>query len=131
MRKVIKNNRGEGYLDVAVLVLCAMLVIAITVRVLPAYIIKQQVDTFATELVREAEIAGRVGTETTQKELSLCEKIGITPIVDWSKSGRIQLNEEIGVTVTFNMNIGLFGGFASFPITLRADAAGKGEVYWK
>ena len=131
MRKIIKNNRGEGYLDVAVLVLCAMLVIAITIRVLPAYIIKQQVDTFATELVREAEIAGRVGTETTQKELSLCEKIGITPTVDWSKSGRIQLNEEIGVTVTFNMNIGLFGGFASFPITLRAEAAGKGEVYWK
>lgn len=131
MRKIIKNNRGEGYLDVAVLVLCAMLVIAITVRVLPAYIIKQQVDTFATELVREAEIAGRVGTETTQKELSLCEKIGITPTVDWSKSGRIQLNEEIGVTVTYHMNIGLLGDFASFPITLRADAAGKGEVYWK
>ena len=131
MRENIKNNRGEGYLDVVVLVLCAMLVIAITVRVLPAYIIKQQVDTFATELVREAEIAGRVGTETTQKELSLCEKIGITPTVDWSKSGRIQLNEEIGVTVTYHMNIGLFGGFASFSITLRADAAGKGEVYWK
>lgn len=131
MRKVIKNNRGEGYLDVAVLVLCAMLVIAITVRVLPAYIIKQQVDTFATELVREAEIVGRVGTETTQMELLLCEKIGITPTVDWSKSGRIQLNEEIGVTVTYHMNIGLFGGFASFPITLRAEAAGKGEVYWK
>ena len=131
MRKVIKNNRGEGYLDVAVLVLCAMLVIAITVRVLPAYIIKQQVDTFATELVREAEIAGRVGTETTQKELLLCEKTGITPVVDWSKSGSIQLNEEIGVTVTYQINIGLFGGYASFPITLRADAAGKGEVYWK
>lgn len=131
MRENIKNNRGEGYIDVVVLVLCAMLVIAIAVRVLPAYIIKQQVDTFATELVREAEIAGRVGTETTQMELLLCEKIGINPIVDWSKSGRIQLNEEIGVTVTFNMNIGLFGGFASFPITLRADAAGKGEVYWK
>jgi len=74
VREIIKNNRGEGYLDVVVLVLCAMLVIAITVRVLPAYIIKQQVDTFATELVREAEIAGRVGTETTQKELLLCEK---------------------------------------------------------
>ena len=131
MRENIKNNRGEGYIDVVVLVLCAMLVIAIGVRVFPAYIIKQQVDTFATELVREAEIAGRVGTETTQIELLLCEKTGITPSVDWSKSGRIQLNEEIGVTVTFNMNIGLFGGFASFPITLRAEAAGKGEVYWK
>lgn len=131
MRGNIKNNRGEGYIDVVVLVLCAMLVIAIGVRVFPAYIIKQQVDTFATELVREAEIVGQVGTETTQMELSLCEKIGITPTVDWSKSGRIQLNEEIGVTVTYHINIGLFGGFASFPITLRADAAGKGEVYWK
>ena len=131
MRGNIKNNRGEGYIDVVVLVLCAMLVIAIGVRVFPAYVIKQQVDTFATELVREAEIVGQVGTETTQMELSLCEKIGITPTVDWSKSGRIQLNEEIGVTVTYHINIGLFGGFASFPITLRADAAGKGEVYWK
>lgn len=131
MRENIKNNRGEGYIDVVVLVLCAMLVIAIGVRVFPAYIIKQQVDTFATELVREAEIVGRVGTETTQMELLLCEKIGMNPTVDWSKSGRIQLNEEIGVTVTYNMNIGLFGGFASFPITLRAEAAGKGEVYWK
>ena len=26
---------------------------------------------------------------------------------------------------------GLFAGFGSFPITLRADATGKSEVYWK
>lgn len=131
MKRIMKNNRGEGYLDVVVLVLCAMLVIAIAVKVLPAYIIKQQVDTFATELVREAEIAGGVGTETSQREAVLREKMGITPVVTWSKRGRIQLNEEINVTVTYHMNIGLFGGFASFPIKLKADAAGKGEVYWK
>jgi hypothetical protein len=129
--KILRSKQGEGYIDVAVLVLCAMLVIALAVRVFPAYIIKQQVDTFATELMREAEIAGRVGTETTNRELLLREKTGITPTVTWSKSGRIQLNEEITVTVTFDTNIGLFGGFGSFPITLRADAAGKSEVYWK
>lgn len=131
MLKILKSKQGEGYIDVAVLVLCAMLVIALAVRVFPAYIIKQQVDTFATELMREAEIAGRVGTETTNRELLLREKTGITPTVTWSKSGRIQLNEEITVTVTFDTNIGLFGGFGSFPVTLRADAAGKSEVYWK
>jgi len=129
--KILRSKQGEGYIDVAVLVLCAMLVIALAVRVFPAYIIKQQVDTFATELMREAEIAGRVGTETTNRELLLREKTGITPTVTWSKSGRIQLNEEITVTVTFDTNIGLFGGFGSFPVTLRADAAGKSEVYWK
>ncbi len=131
MLKILKSKQGEGYIDVAVLVLCAMLVIALAVRVFPTYIIKQQVDTFATELMREAEIAGRVGTETTNRELLLREKTGITPTVTWSKSGRIQLNEEISVTVTFDTNIGLFGGFGSFPVTLRADAAGKSEVYWK
>ena len=131
MRHLLKSNRGEGYIDVVVLVLWAMLVIALAVKVFPAYIIKQQVDTFAVELMREAEIAGRVGTETTQRELILREKTGIIPTIVWSKSGQIQLNEEITVTVTYPINIGLFGGFGSFPITLRADAAGKGEVYWK
>jgi hypothetical protein len=131
VKHVYKNNRGEGYIDVVVLVLCAMLVIAISVKVLPAYIIKQQVDTFASELVREAEISGRVGTETSQREEILREKTGIKPTVTWSKTGQIQLNEEISVTVTHDINIGLFGGFGSFPITLRADASGKGEVYWK
>lgn len=131
MKQLLKNNRGEGYIDVVVVVLCAMLMIALAVKVFPAYIIKQQVDTFATELVREAEIAGRVGSETTARELLLRERTGITPTVTWSKTGRIQLNEEITVTVTYPIEIGMFGGFGSFPITLRADAAGKGEVYWK
>ena len=131
MLKILKDKLGEGYIDMAVLVLCAMLVIAIAVRVLPVYIQKQQLDTFAVELVREAEIAGRVGTETTRREQALREKTGLTPAVRWSKTGKIQLNEEVTVTVTYQTNIGLFAGFGSFPITLRADAAGKSEVYWK
>ena len=67
MLKILKSKQGEGYIDIAILVLCAMLVIALAVRVFPAYIIKQQVDTFATELVREAEIVGRVGSETSNR----------------------------------------------------------------
>ncbi|WP_330643385.1 DUF4320 family protein [Anaerotignum propionicum] len=131
MMKAFRNNRGEGYMDVVVLVLCAMLVIAVAVKVFPAYIVKQQVDTFATELVREAEIAGQVGTETARREQLLAEKIGITPTVVWSKTGKIQLNEEISVVVTYEVNIGMFNGFGSFPITLRGEALGKSEVYWK
>ncbi|MDD2282721.1 DUF4320 family protein [Oscillibacter ruminantium] len=131
MLKILKNKRGEGYIDVAVLVLCAMLVIALAVKVFPVYIQKQQIDTFAVELMREAEIAGQVGSETSRREQFLREKTGLTPTVTWSKTGRIQLNEEVTVTVTYQTNIGLFGGFGSFPITLRSDAAGKSEVYWK
>ena len=131
MKKLIKSERGEGYLDVSVLVLCAMLVIALAVKVFPVYIQKQQLDTFATELMREAEISGQVGSETSHREKFLQEKTGLIPTVTWSKTGKIQLNEEVTVTVTYQANLGLFGGFGSFPITLRADAAGKSEVYWK
>lgn len=131
MLKILKNKAGEGYIDVAVLVLCAMLVIALAVKVFPVYIAKQQIDTFAVELIREAEIAGRVGSETSRRQQFLQEKTGMNPMVTWSKTGRIQLNEEVTVTVTYQTDIGLFGGFGSFPITLRVDAAGKSEVYWR
>lgn len=131
LKKILKSRRGEGYIDVCVLVLCAMLVIALAVTVFPVYIAKQQLDTFATELVREAELTGRVGSETTRREQALREQTGLDPQVTWSRTGRIQLNQEVTVTVTYRTNIGLWGGFGSFPITLRADAAGKSEVYWK
>lgn len=131
IRYLLKNKRGEGYVDVIVLVLCAVLVLALAMRVLPVFIQKQQLDTFATELVREAEVSGRVGSETSRRAAILSEQTGLWPDIEWSASGRIQLNHEVTVTLTMETNIGLFGEFASFPITLRSQATGKSEVYWK
>ena len=127
----VKDIRGEGYIDVVVLVFCAMLVIALAVRVLPVYITKLQLDNFAAELVREAEIYGRVGAETSERARMLREKTGLTPTVTWSRVGNIQLNQEIEVTLTLQRNIGLFGNFGSFPIQLKAKASGKSEVYYR
>lgn len=130
-RGIVKNRRAEGYIDVVVLVLCAVLMLALAIRILPVFVAKQQLDTFATELVREAEVTGRVGSETSRRAVVLREKTGIDPDISWSTGGRIQLNEEVTVTLTLRRNIGLFGGFGSFPITLQAQATGKSEVYWK
>lgn len=129
--RALSERRGEGYVDVIVLVLCAVMVLALAMRVLPVFIQKQQLDTFATELVREAEVSGRVGAETSRRAAVLSEKTGLHPDILWSSHGRIQLNEEVTVILTMDTNIGLFGEFASFPVTLRAQAAGKSEVYWK
>jgi hypothetical protein len=127
----INNKRGEGYIDVSVLVLCTMLVLALAVKVFPVYIAKGQLDTFASELCREAETAGRIGSETTLRTQELKEKTGLDPKVTWSQTGNIQLDEEFTVTVTLQKDIGLFGSFGSFPITLKARASGKSERYWK
>ena len=131
LKRVLEDKGGEGYIDVAVMVLSVFLVLALSMKLLPVFIAKQQLDTYATELCREAEISGRGGTETNRRAAVLTERTGLTPNIEWSDSGRIQLNEEVTVRLTYRYDLGLFGSFGSFPVTLRAEASGKSEVYWK
>lgn len=35
LRKILAGRSGEGYIDVAVLILCVMLVLALSVKILP------------------------------------------------------------------------------------------------
>ena len=131
LHRVIHARRGEGYIDVAVIVLAVMLCIGLVIQVFPVFMVQQKLNTFANELVREAEISGRIGTETSQRASELRLQTGLTPTISWSKSGQIQINQEVTVTLQTTANIGLFGGFGSFPIELTAVAKGKSEVYWK
>lgn len=131
MLRVLRSKRGERYIDVTILILCVMLVIAVAISVLPVFVAKNKLDTYASELCREAEIAGYVGTQTTLRAQVLTEQTGLSPDISWSKTGNIQLNEEITVTLTMVVDIGVFGGFGSFPVTLTAKASGKSEVYHK
>ncbi|RRJ67242.1 DUF4320 family protein [Paenibacillus oralis] len=131
MQRVIVSRRGEGYVDVVVIVLVAMLCIALALKVFPVFMAQQQLNTFADELAREAEIAGRIGQETSQRTRELQEQTGLNPAIEWSKTGTVQINEEVTVILRTTVNIGLFGNFGSFPIELSAAATGKSEVYWK
>ena len=72
-----------------------------------------------------------MGGETSLRAQVLTEKTGLSPAISWSTNGKIQLNQEFTVTVTMQTDLGLFGGFGSFPVTLKAQASGKSEVYWK
>ncbi len=129
-RKLIKSKRGEGYFDIVIVVLVVVMVISLIIAVAPVVSAKIQLDNYADELVREAEIAGRIGSETTARAQVLSEKTGIIPKIAWSRTGKVQLNQEFTVTLTYQMNIG-FGEFGSFPVTLTAKASGRSEVYWK
>ena len=131
MINIMKNKRGEGFVDICVLVLAVVMVLALVVKVAPVFVAKQNLDIFADELVRTAEIAGNVGSATTAKTNSLKNQTGLNPTISWSKTGNVQLGQEVTVTVTTTVNIGLFGSFGSFPITLTSKATGTSEVYHK
>ena len=130
MIEILKSKRGEGYIDVVVVVLVAMMVIAMAVKVYPVFVVKGDLNTFANELARVAEIEGRIGSETTAKKNELRASLGIDPTVNWSTSGNIDLNEEFSLVLTLPVDIGFFE-FGSFPITLTAKATGRSEVYHK
>jgi len=130
MIEILKSKRGEGYIDVVVVVLVAMMVIAMAVKVYPVFVVKSDLNTFANELARLAEIEGRIGSETTAKKNELRASLGIDPTVNWSRTGNIGLNEEFSLVLTLPVDIGFFE-FGSFPITLTAKATGRSEVYHK
>lgn len=131
MITLLKDKKGASFVDACVLVLAIVMVLALVIKIMPVFIAKQQLDTFATEICRTAEIAGEVGSATTIKAEKLRSQTGLNPSIQWSKAGNIQLNEEFTVTLTTTVNIGMFGEFGSFPITLTSKATGASEVYHK
>lgn len=130
MKKLLKNRRGEGYFDAVIIVLIVVMSLALILAAAPVVSAKIQLDNYADELVREAEISGRIGAETSARAQILTEKTGLAPAIQWSRTGKVQLNQEFTVTCTCKTDIG-FGEFGSFPITLTSRASGKSEVYWK
>lgn len=131
IQKVLKDKKGEGYIDVIIFVLVAIIIIIFIIKVVPVFIKKQQLDNFATEIVRIAEVTGEIGTSVKKREEELKKSLGINPKIIWSKNDKFNLNEEISVVVELDFEVGLFSGFGSFPVTIRAKATGRGEMYWK
>lgn len=135
MIRLLKEKSGEGYIDTVVIVIAAMLVIAFAVKVFPVFVVKNQLNTYASEIMRVAEISGKVGAEVNIKEESLKVQTGINPEVTWqanyiSPENEVQLDNEMTVTVSKTVDIGFFS-FGSFPIVLNSKSTGRSEVYWK
>lgn len=132
LKRVLKSKCGEGYIDVAVGILCLLLVVAFAVQLFPVFTAKQQLDIFAAEIVREAEIKGSSSVESRIADMR--EQTGLDPNIRWNcdyySGKKVQLNGDIEVVLTDTVDIGFFV-FGSFPIEIQAKATGKSEVYYK
>jgi len=132
IRKILKSQSGEGYIDVAIGLFCLLMVLSFSLSFLPVFTVKQQLILFANEIVRDAEIRGSTVVDHRISELQ--EQTGLNPDIQWEcdyYGGRkVQLNGSISVVLTDSVDIGFFI-FGSFPIELQAKATGKSEVYYK
>ena len=130
IKSILKNNKGEGMIDTVLIVFVVVMMLAFSLSVLPVIIQKSKLDTFSEEVVRFAEIEGKIGSNMNSEINTMKSSTGLNPNINWSKTGKIQLNEEFSLVLTFETDIGFFS-FGSFPITLTSKATGRSEVYWK
>ncbi len=135
--KRIKDRRGESYIDTAVTVFAIATLLALTVNFFALFILKQDVDTVAAELVEVACAGGGTGTEFSERMQDLKDGFGFTFTVTTEgseyiqgSSSKVQLGNTIVVTVTASMNIKGFGKL-KVPVTVTSKQSGLSRVYWK
>lgn len=133
----LKSKRGDGYIDVAVMVLVSAMVLAIAINIFGLVMQKQKLDYFAKEMLSTAGVYGRVGTETTSRYSELSQQTGLSPVVSWtatyydSASKEVQLGDTIQLKLTLNVKFQGTGEFIPIPVTLISGGSTLSQRYWK
>ena len=136
IKKIIKSNKGEGYIDVVVSVLVSMMLLVLTLNVFTFLTIKQDMDYFAKEMIVSATTYGKTTGEITTRYSELTAETGLPPTITWqatyfnATAKTVQYGDTITVTLTYQTYVKGFG-VIKIPITLVARHSGLSQKYWK
>ncbi len=125
-----KDEKGGSYIEIIVSVFVLFLVFAVIISFLSVFTKQSDLKTFASSVLRTAELTGNIGSEVNAEISKQKSVLGINPTVKFNKYGRVDLGDEIELEVTLDINIGS-SSLGDIPITLRYRAIGRSEVYWK
>lgn len=131
------NNRAEGYIESAVAVVVAMMLVVFILNIFSFLTIKQDMDYFAKQMIDAATTFGRTNNEVTARYDELCEELGFSPEYSFDDTAyyntnkkTVQLGETIKVQITYKKDLIGFGLF-NVPLTLQSSHSGLSERYWK
>ena len=133
---MLKDKRGDGYIELVVAVLVAVFILVLIISVWSAITLKQDMRYMCQELVSTATVSGRIGPEVEARFEELCQEVGFTPEITWavtycdSSGKKVQLGEIISCTLTHEMMLQGFGTFR-LPFTVTVTRSGLSRVYWK
>jgi hypothetical protein len=137
IKQFLKSKKGDGYIDVVVAVLVSMMLIVIALNVFQFFVLKQDIDYFAKELIETATANGSTMGEVNHRYYELCDETGIYPGYSFSESDymsgsyyKVQLGDTITVKLTYTTYVKGVGVF-KIPVTLTASYSGLSKYYWK
>ena len=137
LKKILKSQSGEGYIDVVIMVLASMMMLVISINIFSLIADKQKLDYFSKELLSTAATYGRISTEVDSRYNELKSQTGLSPNVTWvafyidSTDKKVQLADTINVSLTLTTNFQGTGEFIPISITLTAGGSTLSERYWK
>ena len=133
---LIMNKRGDGYIDVVISILVAMMMIALILNIFSFMTLKQDMDYFAKEMINCASANGTTSGKVSARYYELMTETGIAPSVTWSTTyfnasqQTVQLGDTIQLTLTLQSSVRGFGRI-NIPVTLTAKHSGISQKYWK
>ena len=137
MIKILKNKRGENYIDTVVGVIAAMMVIVVALNIFSFLTLKQDLDYYAKEMVEVCCSYGKTCDEVQDRDEELSAELGLDPDLSFdgteyfnATKRTVQYGEVIVVELTYRTYVRGLGVFR-IPVTLTAKHSGLSRKYWK
>ena len=137
MEKIIKSNRGNGYIETVVGVFCSVLLLMLIINTFSLLALRQNMDYYTKELLKTATIDGKISSNVTERQNELTAETGIPPTnVEWNTTyfnftqKTVQFGDKIELTITCRTTFKGFGIF-SIPVTMTSKHSGLSQRYHK
>ena len=139
MKTFVKNQSGEGYVDVAIVILIVFALMASLLAVFPILSAQQSLNSTVRQIARTVEITGNAGIEVDAllDQLTSTNPDSLTWQTTWKDPVNKTIQLKTPFTVTANKTVPLtiispsFGDPLVIEISITASASGISEVYYK
>jgi len=139
-RKFIRDQTGEGYIDVAITMLIIFVIIASLLAIYPIFTAQQSLNQTAKYMARTIELYGKADDETLESvtvDGNFLAPDSVEIDTEWQDAVEktIQLKNSFTVTITRVVPIVILRPALGEPVVINveitATARGISEVYWK
>ena len=139
IRLLIKNKKGEGYIDLAITLLIIVIFMVGLLSIFPLITTQQSLNVAARQIARLVEVTGSAGSdvEAAIQSMDIVQPDSITWDTTWLDPSEktIQLKTPFKVTVSKNVQVIILrpavGEPVAFNLTISSAAEGISEVYHK
>lgn len=140
MKRFIRDQTGEGFVDVAITILIIFTLMASLMALFPIFTTQQSLNQTAKHMARTVELYGKADDETLQSvsdDGTLLYPDSITVETEWENAAdkTIQLKTPFTITLTKTVSIIILrpalGDPVAIDVEITATAQGISEVYWK